>query len=461
MPQVKMALGFGTAARTIAGNALTLALGLLVIAQNNSKVPETISDPALQYCLFPMPREVRLIEVGLVVGLFLLLLPFVGRRANRLVLPALAGFVAVGVVGILMNPGDLSSQMQGLYLYAGPVVLFVVFTILRPTRAGLRTTAAIAGVWLLASVAVGLVGQLTRTRAVGDAIHGLFSDAHVFGSILSWVSVVAFWYFHETRRARWLAMSIVCLTLAWLPANEKMVLFNLVWLAVLFAYWQVSGNWKRRLITLILMASGLAAASLAYISFVQQYESSDQPLRLEAVSRLRWDQIGPVRAWVGALSTLTMDPEALLIGVGSGNYGGVAAGRAYLAAGGTVFSRRMVASLVTGEGVAGAFGSEVNTWANLVAEFGLLGSLCWAVAVIGVWQAVFRVRPLEFGHRLIRFVFVVGLSALIYQGMFTPYTNWGEPILCFPVMLTAAYCANRAGHRKASPSQPLDVSKRP
>ena len=41
-------------------------------------------------------------------------------------------------------------------------------------------------------------------------------------------------------------------------------------------------------------------------------------------------------------------------------------------------------------------------------------------------------------------MFAAGFGAIVWQGFITPYTNWSEPVLVYPVMVVAAYCYNAA-----------------
>jgi O-antigen ligase len=91
-----------------------------------------------------------------------------------------------------------------------------------------------------------------------------------------------------------------------------------------------------------------------------------------------------------------------------------------------------------------------NTWANMLAEFGVLGLSVFALALGRLAWPVWQRHPRPGVERLAQTLFFAMVAVVLWQGFFTPCTNWGEPALAYPMMVVAAFChrvgmARRAG----------------
>jgi hypothetical protein len=85
-----------------------------------------------------------------------------------------------------------------------------------------------------------------------------------------------------------------------------------------------------------------------------------------------------------------------------------------------------------------------NTWSNLLAEFGLLGFILFFALLCQIVSAVKIARVNTRFDATIKVFFYLLLVAALYQGLFTPYTNWEQTIIVYPMMAIAAYFSNRS-----------------
>jgi hypothetical protein len=157
-------------------------------------------------------------------------------------------------------------------------------------------------------------------------------------------------------------------------------------------------------------------------------------------------ELGPFQSWVRAWYVVLDSPSALLVGIGPGNYAGIAAVRAVTdePARYRALSARARTTLFDAAKDESPLGWVANTWANLLAEFGVLGFFLLFLALLRLSWPIFSWRPAAPENALARTVFLAGLGAIVWQAFITPYTNWSEPVLAFPVMVVAAYCYNAA-----------------
>ena len=420
--------------------ALLLFAGVWVILQNNARISDNVPDDA-HLSLLHIPRASRVIEAVLLIALFLV-------SQSRLVRARLGDFsVLVSVflvsafVSIELTPTWLESQLQGTYVYAAPLLLFGWAVTVRPDRQLLNRLFWIFSVYLGISIAVALFVQFPVLRIKSDYIHGLFSDAHVLGAVLAIFSCVAFSRFMAVGGVRLLLVSVALFLVSYFPANEKMIAFNLAWWAGALVWRLVKHPRSRRGLTI-----GSAACVVALWVAVARTEYVSDWFRVDVVTEHSLLELGPLQAWSRAGYVVLDSPSALIVGIGPGNFAGVAAVRSleddpvrYRA-----LSERAATTLLDAAKEQSALGWVANTWTNLLAEFGVLGFLLFAFAVRRLCWPILRWRPVTRYDAVARTVFLAGFGAIIFQGFITPYTNWAEQVLVYPLMVVAAYCHGAA-----------------
>jgi hypothetical protein len=420
--------------------ALLFFTGVWVILQNNARISDNVPDDAY-LSLLHIPRASRVIEAVLLIGLFLASQPRLVRARLGDFSVLVSMFLLGALVSIELTPTWLESQLQGTYVYAAPLLLFGWAVSVRPTRPLVNRLIGIFSVYLGISIAVALLVQYPVLRTKSDYIHGLFSDAHAFGSVLAIVSCVAFSRFLAVGGVRLLLLSVALFLVSYYPANEKMIAFNLAWWAGALAWRLVKHPRSRR----GLVIGSAACAAVLWVA-VARADYVGEWFRVSDVTSRSMFELGPFQAWARAGYVVADSPSALIAGIGPGNFAGVAAARAleddpvrYRA-----LSERAASTLRDAEKDVTALGWVANTWSNLLAEFGVLGFLLFAFALKRFSWPILRWRPATRYDAVVRTVFLAGFGSTIYQGFITPYTNWSEPVLVYPVMVVAAYCYNAA-----------------
>lgn len=418
---------------------LLLFAGVWVLVQNNARISDNVPEHA-GFSLLYVPRLFRAIEAVVLLGLFLLCQPRLVRARLGDFSILVSMFLLGALASITRTPTWLESQLQGTYVYAAPLLLFGWAVTARPDRQLLNRLLWIFSGCLVVSIAVALLVQLPATFR-GDFIHGFFSDAHVFGSLLAIGSCVAFSRFMAVGGVRLLALAVALFLVSYYPANEKMTAFNLAWWGGALVWRLVRHPRSRR----GLVIGSAACAAVLWVGVVRAEYVSDW-FRVSEVTSRSMFELGPFQAWVRAEYVVTDSPSSLILGIGPGNFAGVAAARAleddparYRA-----LSERAASTLRDAEKDLAALGWVANTWTNLLAEFGLFGFVVFAFAVGRLSWPILQWRPVTRYDAVVRTVFLAGFGAVVWQAFITPYTNWAEPVLVYPVMVVAAYCYNAA-----------------
>lgn len=420
-----------------AGRALVLLLtGAWVVVLNNARISDNFPDHAA-YSWLRIPRETRLLEAGLLLAVFAILQPRLMRSRIRDLNWLLWVLISTSAIAIWLTPTYLPAQLQGIYVYVAPFLIFAVAWEASPTRRLLGRLIALFCACTAVSIAVGLFVQFPAVGAKGDWVHGFFSDAHVFGSFLAIGSCVAFSVFLEEGGIGYLLGAGALLVVSYFPANEKVIIFNVLWCGGVLAWRLVTHprGWRG-------WAATTAASLLVLVVAFGRASGSEPLLRFNLLEGHTLSELGPARAWVHSWSAIADSPIALVIGLGPGNYAGLAAARAIQERPNNLKLLSMAAREVLLEepGEGGAVAWVTNTWSNLLAEFGLLGFGVFALALCRLVLPLCRWKPPPGFDRRAQILFFVMLGVILWQGCVSPYTNWAEPVLVYPMMAVAAYC---------------------
>jgi hypothetical protein len=359
------------------------------------------------------------------------------------------------VIGVLQSPTNLVAHLQGIYVYVAPFLIYAVAWKVSPDRLLITRLITLYSAYLALSVLVALLVQFPEAAMKGDLIHGFFGDAHLLGSFLAIGSCVAFSRFLEEGGLSYLVLSGFLFFVSLFPVNEKVIIFNVLWCAVALARRLISHLRGRRT-----LATAAAACVLVLGLTLGRGCDSESLTRIDLLFSRNVSELGPVRAWVLSWHAISDSPVDLAIGLGPGNFAGLAAQRSVQEQQGRLGTfRRSVRDVLAEEpGAGGAVDWVANTWSNLLAEFGLIGFGAFALALIRVSLPLYRWSPVEAFDRLVRNAFLVMLSVIVWQGCFTPYTNWADPVLVYPMMVLAAYCHRALPQR--SPALRVKASRK-
>jgi hypothetical protein len=187
--------------------------------------------------------------------------------------------------------------------------------------------------------------------------------------------------------------------------------------------------------------------------------ASEDLVRTDVFRGRSLSELGPVRAWTNAYRAVAGSPWDVTTGLGPGNFAGLAAARAVEERPITLQSFSRTAREVLDQPpdyVGGAVFWITNTWSNLLAESGFIGLAIFALALGGLAVPVCVRTPASPFDARMRTLFTTMLAVVLWQGVVSPYTNWAEPILAYPMMVVAAYC-----HRSFSTADPPGSDQTP
>jgi hypothetical protein len=416
-----------------------LLTGLWALALNNSRIADNVPQHAA-YSILRMPNWTRAIEAAALWSAFVAAHLAPGRARVRGLVVLIWGFTLLGAAAALRAPTPVTIAVYGIFVYVAPLLLYSVARVVVPTRTAVRQLLSLVTVFLIASVGVAFALQFPEVRTKSDSIHGLFSDAHAFGTYLALVSCVAFAWFLRFGGAIYLLLAAAALGLAYFPANEKTLVFTVAWCAAATGV---------RLLKRPTGGRGLAAACGAalMLAVLLVLPSSVAPsTSVQQLGQMRLSQLGPVYAAGNAGEAVTASPLDLLFGLGPGRFAGVAAVSA-VRSDPAVLSSLPAISRRMHEHAAGPLGAAAwaaNAWSNLLAEFGVIGVCLFGLALVAVFGPLCAWSPRNGHEYLIRLLVLAMAGLVIWQGLFTPYTSWSEPVLTYPMMLLAAYAARLA-----------------
>ena len=151
------------------------------------------------------------------------------------------------------------------------------------------------------------------------------------------------------------------------------------------------------------------------------------------------ENIGPVKAWPMAVHEIEESPSSFLFGLGAGEYGWIAASRNVVEGKGSVHSKLFEFEFSNENLNNAGYLFRTNTWSSLLAEYGLFGFFIFIWILLSVVRGVQQYKTPDRLGRNLKFAFYFILVIVVYQGFFTPYSNWSESVLMFPIMYLAAY----------------------
>ena len=422
---------------------LLLFAGVWVILQNNSRISDNVPDHAA-FSLLTLPRALRVVEALALMAAFVALQPTVSRSRQRGLNTMTWVFIGIAIVGVCLTPTGFVSQFQGIYAYLAPILLFMCAWLVRPDQRWLGQFILLFVAYVAINIPVAMLVQLPPVGLKGDHVHGFFSDAHVFGAFLAVGSCVAFTRFIEAGGVRLLLLAGFLFFVSYYPANEKMIIFNMAWCGAVLAMRLLRRPTGRR--GLAVLAGSVVLATVTVSS-----ATGDDWFRLGLLKGRGLTEQDRYRSWSLAWRALDLSPVRLLVGLGPANFAGLAAVRAALTDPRAlkVLTPTARQTLLEEPGLEGGLGWSTNTWANLFAEFGVLGLLTFGLLLWGLSYPVWRWRPARPIDRVAQLLFFAMFGAVLWQGAITVYSNWSDPILAYPLMAIAAYC-----HRAAALQSP-------
>lgn len=387
--------------------------------------------------IFPIPRAIRILELAIL--LFLFVFSFTTKMSKRILLISCGTFfyIFLSIFNLVLRGNLNLDGVQDIYIRAAPYLLFtIVVQGALASREELIYIIKFFSVVLLLNILAFLFLQLPKGFHE-DHYAGLFEDAHLFCNVLLIFSTTLFFDYLKYRRIRILLLSFVLLFLSFFPSNEKVIALTLLLLLLLYL-----GNLlgRQRIIGKAAIIFSILIAGIGAFKYIQNKDGGDLWVRAKAMyDMFGIENVGPVIAWPMALREIQGSSHSLLFGLGAGEYGWIAASRNVMEGKGSVHSKLFELEFSLDNVNNAGYLFRTNTWSSLLAEFGVIGFaiFIWVLFLI-VWD-VWKFDTQDRLERNLRFAFFFILIIVIYQGFFTPFSNWSVPVLMFPAMYLAAY----------------------
>jgi hypothetical protein len=271
-----------------------------------------------------LPREIRYVELLVVIGVAVTLALF---RASYLAKVLLSGCVIFAAFAGISQWNSLAAVsavdfLRLIYLYLMPVFVFIIGMEL---ERGCRLRGVVwktMVVWVAVNVVVSWVQFAVLQYPSGDDITGLNKDAHVNGNLMMCVVFTLFSFGLFLRRRRYFVGAALVLATFPLSSVVKTYFFSALCLAAIMILRLLITRRTASLFRLVrngLAAAVLLAAFLAVAFGMFQEADVTGYERLAVVMdkiRAGPTQFGPIRVYVDAAELVKRNPMVLAAGLG-------------------------------------------------------------------------------------------------------------------------------------------------
>ena len=407
-----------------------------VIIYSNSRMLEGVGTYGIVH-LFPIPRELRIIELGFL--LFLFVLAFTTKMPKRVFLISICAvlYLLLSLFNLAIRGNLNFVGVQDIYIR---VVPFLLFTILAQGRVADRKELVhfvrFFSIVIIVNILVFLFLQLP-TGDHEDHFAGLFEDSHLFCNVLLVFSATLFYDFLKTKKKSNLVFSIGLLFISLFPSNEKVIALTVLLLALLYLRHLLR---KQKIIGKVSIILSILVLTFVAFKYVQKKDGGELWVRAQMMyDMFGIENIGPVIAWPMAFHEIQESTFSLFFGLGAGEYGWIAASRNVMEGKGSVHSKLFEFEFSNENLNNAGYLFRTNTWSSLLAEYGLFGFLIFVWVLFSIIRGVRQFVTHDRLENNLKFAFYFILIIVIYQGFFTPYSNWSVSALMFPAMYLAAY----------------------
>lgn len=414
---------------------LLFVITFWVIIYSNSRMLDGVANYNIIH--LPIPRATRIVELGLLCFLFVLALNTKMPKRIFFISLGTVAFILLSMFSLLINWNLNFDGIQDIYIRVAPFLLFPIITQgRRADREELVYLVKFFKIVLVINILVFLVLQLP----IGyheDHYAGLFEDAHLLCNVLLTFSVTLFYDYLNNKKISSLVLSFVLLVISIFPSNEKVIaltllVMGLLYLRHLMRKLEFAG---RIFIVLFVLAIGLAG-----FKYIQNKDGGEVWRRAQIMyDTFGIENIGPVMAWPMAFHEIQESMSARFLGLGAGEYGWIAASRNVMEGKGSVHARLFEFEFSLDNENNAGYLFRTNTWSSLLAEYGIVGFVIFIAILTLVIAGVQRYKTADRFESNLKFAFYFIMLIVIYQGFFTPYSNWSVSVLMFPAMYIAAY----------------------
>lgn len=411
--------------------------------------------------IFPIPQPVRTLELLLMILLYAMSLTTKMTGRMLAINICLLIFLGISLASLLFGQNLGLSGIQDIYIRLVPYLFFVIVAqASRSSRAELMFFVKFFTIVLFLNILIAVFYQIPFYGYYEDNINGFLEDAHLFANYLAIFSVVCFYDFTKTKRPLSLFLSILLMVISIYPRNEKVLFLNILIILFLLVRSLIRMAGKRYR---IYMVGALASLVVAGIIYLQQVSSEKEALRRAniALNTIGVENIGPVIAWPMAFNEIKTSPLTLFYGLGAGQYGWIAASRSVAEGKGSVHSKLFEFEFAPDNTQNAGFLFRTNTWSSLLAEYGIAGTIAFLIPLILILKSVVSFKTNDRLEKNLKIAIYTSLLIVVFQGFFTPYSNWSAFALMLPTMYIAAYFQQRPAAKEIDDGEKVPLNELP
>lgn len=272
--------------------------------------------------LIDLPRQIRFVEFGAIVGLTGLVTT---RRPSETTVWLLAGCFLFSLLATLsylrrplVGPTDF---VRLVYMYVLPILVFVIARESPWTSPGLARVVAFVLLWVLVSGAVSWMQYLYLGYEPGDDITGLNQDGHCNVGLLIIAMLLLLGQGLFFRRRLRVLLAVVLAVTAVLPSALKMLFVLPLLVGLLLWYFRArrpGTNWRATMKRAGAAVAVMVTVVAVTITAFEHIDFRSAPRIPEVVARFASAPrtFGPFAAHVRALDRLLRGPSSFLLGVG-------------------------------------------------------------------------------------------------------------------------------------------------
>jgi hypothetical protein len=445
--------------RTARAGWLLTAIALLVYAflyDNATSMPNAMGYGWTR--LTPLSRQVRLLEIVVIVLVLGLALSHGVSRITRTLMIGILLFVGLGLMSFLSGADvPLVDGVRLIYMWVLPLFIFIIGREGPWRRDAWKWIATTVLVWVAVSAVISWIQFALLGYPVGDDITGFNKDAHANGTLcmLSALQLLAFGLFFEKRAALFGALALLVTMV--LSSVLKVMFLGVVAVALLIWLYLRTTRQRRSGVTPHALKWGMsiaAAVVLVGVAFSQvDVLSSDRLGDLGDKVRNDPQSLGPWRAHESALGKIDKDLSTLALGMGPFRFANpisvgqiTTAGRLSRSASGEVLA------------IADEKGEEtrITLSSSLLAEFGVPAWIVAAILYFTVGRALWRAANHDSLDIRGRAAGLVAAGSILFLIPLTSLFGSFDVIsVSWPMMLLSGILCREAARSDAGPAGAL------
>jgi hypothetical protein len=386
-----------------------------------------------------IPRSVRYVEVPIVVFGYVWSILYARKQDDQLKEPVglapLGLLWLIGCLGFLGSSASLPDSIESLYTFSMPILVFGTLWNLSPTDRNVHLWRAFMYLAVGANIVLGAYQIVTfDPRLNADAVNGLMRDAHHLGNYLFIFLLIEVGILLGARRFLRVVLLLPVLLVACATFNEKSILFFAVLLVALLLF--------SRGVSLGRKAVSVAAVAAVVLGLFQIAKAEDvSGLRSGAMLQENLRTLGTVQGYAQLESVFQEHPDALLLGVGAGNYGSsIALRRAVNGEDLSPIAVRYNPWMLELSTLSGGYDFTSNYFTGLLVEHGAIAFACIVYSLFVIFRAPFDKRDFaSIAASPLPFAVSCAVVFLTLNGLVTNVSGWDEMSLAAPVLFFAAW----------------------